>query len=521
MQLVTHVFILFAFLTFALSAPTAIPTFGAVRSNAAANTTTNTTTTASDNSTSSQLPSSSAVSSSSSAIPTPSAPIAATVNNNSASLNKTNQMSGMDESNQTQLLLPDDDPFYRAPNNTADYNPGEIIRYRKVQSPGYFTNLNGNISATYQVLFRSADNFDEATAAVTTVLVPHNANVTKLLSYQNIMDSSATKCGPSYTLRLSEASQPLEIVESTFLQAALNEGWVVNVPDYEGPEAAFAVGKQSGQTTLDSIRAVLNLGDMTGIKEPPTISLWGFSGGTIGTVWAAELQDSYAPELNIAGAASGGITPNLTEISIRMNNSTHVGIVFSALHGLSAQYPEFKKVIEDDLYPEKKEDYMKGKDMCIDEVVYYNQQDWTTYFKSGIELLEHPVIQNIMKENEMGKSTPKIPMFWYDGPQDDIGDYNSITKLMDDYCADGASILLHEDLTARHTPLAVLGSKDAFAWLKNIMDGIGMKDGCRKESFLSNALTPGSMDVFGEQLGDRLVQMYPQIEQNQGNTALD
>lgn len=519
MQLITRFFVLFALLTLALSAPTAIPTFGAVRTHAAANATTNSTTSASDNSTAtsasnnstaSQLPSS-----------TPSSPVGATVNNNSVSaLNKTTQMSGMDPSNGTELLLPDDDPFYRAPNNTGDYKPGEVIRYRKVRSPGYITNLNGNISATYQVLFRSSDNFDKATAAMTTVLIPHNANVTKLLSYQNIMDSSATKCAPSYTLRLREASQPLEIVESTFLQAALNEGWVVNVPDYEGPEAAFTVGKQSGQTTLDSVRAVLNLGDMTGIKEPPTVSLWGYSGGTIGTIWAAELQDTYAPELKIAGAAAGGITPNLTEIAVRLNNSTHVGIAFSALHGLSAQYPEFKKVIEDDLYPEKREDYMKGKNMCIDEVAFYNQQDWTTYFKSGAKLLEHPVVNKVMDENSMGKSTPKIPMFWYDGPQDDIGDYNTITKLMEDFCADGGSILLHEDLTARHTPLAVLGSKDAFSWLKNIMDGIGMKDGCRKESFLSNALTPGAMDVFGEQLGDRLVQMYPQIEQNQGNTAL-
>lgn len=514
MQLLSHLFVLFALLTLALSAPTAIPTFGAVRT---ANATNNSTTSASaGNSTSSQLPSSAPASST----PTPSAPIAATVNNGSAaSLNKTNQMSGTSPNNGTQVLMPSDDPFYTAPNNTDSYKPGEIIRYRKIDSPTYIKNLNGNISATYQVLFRSSDNFDKAIAAVTTVLVPYNANVTKLLSYQNIMDSSAIKCAPSYTLRRKEAAHMLEVVESTFLQAALNEGWVVNVPDYEGPEAAFTVGKLSGQATLDSIRSVLNLGDLTGIKEPPTVSLWGYSGGTIGTVWAAELQDTYAPELKIAGAAAGGLTPNLSEIAIRLNNSTHVGIAFSALHGLSAQYPEFKKIIEDDLYPEKREDYMKGKDMCIDEVAFYNGQDWTTYFKSGAELLNNPTIKKIMDENAMGKSAPKIPMFWYDGPQDDIGDFNTITKLMDDFCANGSSILLHEDLTARHTPLAVLGSKDAFSWLKNIMDGIGMKDGCRTEKFLSNALTPGSMDVFGEELGNRLVQLFPQVEQSQ-DTAL-
>lgn len=42
--------------------------------------------------------------------------------------------------------------------------------------------------------------------------------------------------------------------------------------------------------------------------------MWGYSGGSIASTFAAELQASYAPELDFAGAALGGIVPDLTEV---------------------------------------------------------------------------------------------------------------------------------------------------------------------------------------------------------------
>lgn len=438
-----------------------------------------------------------------------------------AALNQT-RLNGQDPKNSSRLLHPDDDPFYDAPENVTNYKLGDIIRYRRIDPPSLFNDLDGNMSAAYQVLFRSEDSHDCATAGMTTILVPHKANVTQLLSYQNIEDASASKCAASYVLRKKKAGFDVEKVEFTFLQSALNQGWVVNVPDYEGQESAFTAGIRSGKTTLDSIRAVLNFGNLTGIHEPPTIAMWGYSGGTIGTVFAAEIQPSYAPDLTISGAAAGGITPNLTQVATRINKSVHVGIAFSALHGLSAEYPEFKKAIQDDLKENMTDDYMKARNMCLDEVAFYNEEDWSTYFKSGESLLNHTVVKEIMDKNAMGQNgTPKIPMFWYDGPQDDIGDYDTIKDLYDQFCHDGASILLHEDLTARHTPLAVLGSKDAFSWLIDVLSGKDMAQGCKKQTFLTNSLTPGALDVFGQELGRRIANIFPNMEdEDKGDTAL-
>jgi hypothetical protein len=79
---------------------------------------------------------------------------------------------------------------------------------------------------------------------------------------------------------------------------------------------------------LDSIRAVLNSGNFTSISPKPITTFFGYSGGAVASGWvsrsslfrfdnpkltgrqATELQPSYAPELDIAGAAIGGIFPN-------------------------------------------------------------------------------------------------------------------------------------------------------------------------------------------------------------------
>lgn len=101
--------------------------------------------------------------------------------------------------------LPQNDPFYAQPANISDYLPGEVIASRAVE-----VDLNGilrdsltpiSLNASYQFLYRTVDSLQNPIAAVTTVLVPHNANPSKLLSYQTAYDSANVNCGPSYSFQ--------------------------------------------------------------------------------------------------------------------------------------------------------------------------------------------------------------------------------------------------------------------------------------------------------------------------------
>ncbi|KAG5951564.1 hypothetical protein E4U58_001132, partial [Claviceps cyperi] len=78
------------------------------------------------------------------------------------------------------VILPTDDPFYAVPENLADICPGTILRHRRPPAPiAAFRVDRQNLKDTHQILYRTTDNFGNATATVLTVLVPFNADYGK------------------------------------------------------------------------------------------------------------------------------------------------------------------------------------------------------------------------------------------------------------------------------------------------------------------------------------------------------
>lgn len=183
--------------------------------------------------------------------------------------------------------------------------PGQILRIRAAR--GNLTTVQANSSEAYNILYRTTDSQYKPTWAVTTLLIPNNTvygSSDKLLSYQIPYDSADLDASPSYAMYSGELSD---------VTAALGRGLYVNVPDYEGPLASFTAGVMSGHATIDSIRAVLASG--FGLAPNGTrYAMWGYSGGALASEWAAELQVQYASELDFAGAALGGLTPNITSV---------------------------------------------------------------------------------------------------------------------------------------------------------------------------------------------------------------
>jgi len=115
------------------------------------------------------------------------------------------------------MLPPSQDPFYTPPYDLDSYAPGQTIRARKVG-----TDLTGEfgktitklaLNATYQYLYRTTNSLNEAAAAVTTLLIPENADPLKLLAYQAAYDTANNDCSPSYALRAgAKANLPNDII---------------------------------------------------------------------------------------------------------------------------------------------------------------------------------------------------------------------------------------------------------------------------------------------------------------------
>lgn len=215
----------------------------------------------------------------------------------------------------SQPIPPSEDPWYTAPDGYEDASPGEILRNRT--APGNLVSLAGsNCSAAYNLLYRTTASQGNATFAVTTVLVPKDPT-NALLSYQIPYDSAYINSSPSYAL--------YEGV-NTDIKVALGKGYFVTVPDYEGPLASFTAGHMAGYATLDAVRATLNAASLYDLPDDSYYATWGYSGGALATEWAAELQLDYASELSFAGAAMGGLTPNVTSVLMSINQKISAGL---------------------------------------------------------------------------------------------------------------------------------------------------------------------------------------------------
>lgn len=189
-------------------------------------------------------------------------------------------------------------------------------------------------------MFRTSDVFGNPAAAVTTLFVPSvNPQPTKIMSYQIPADSPDPDCCPSVSFRAgTQSSIPNQQSSALVLLmiAGLNKGWYVNSPDHEGLKAAQSVVLIQGQTTLDSLRAVVQSGSVTGISRQARSVIWGYSGGAVATMAAAELHAAYAPELNLVGSAAGGIglNPSIGAAALASTSKTNTDKSANTVRGL-------------------------------------------------------------------------------------------------------------------------------------------------------------------------------------------
>src|SRR5439155_15442076 len=224
---------------------------------------------------------------------------------------------------------PADDPFYRVPENLEAFRPGKVLDARPVEIRWIRRLSNPD---AWHVKFRSTDSGGAAVSGVATVMVPRrpfNGSVRPLLSYQCAIDSLGAAADPSYTLRHGNQW------ELPFMARALRRGWAVATTDYTGPRHAFAAGLLAARFVLDGIRAAIAF-EPAGFDVATPIGLWGYSGGAQATLCAAEQHPSYAPELNLVGAAAGAAGVDaISSPQMFEDGNLLSGIPFAAVIGSS------------------------------------------------------------------------------------------------------------------------------------------------------------------------------------------
>lgn len=383
-------------------------------------------------------------------------------------------------------LPPLSDAFYQPPAGFQEYPNGAIIRSRSLPTPP--AGLNTSVESTYQLLFRTTDSNGLPQAALSTILVPQNASQDSLFSMQNAYDSPAINCAPSYQLYEPDSV----IAERQIIDRALEEGWIVSVPDFEGYQSAFTNGVYSGQVVLDSLRAALLSTNVTGISSDANIVLVGGSGGALGSEWALELQESYAPQVKIQGALLVALTPNVTSVLETVDGRKDAPLIPLSIMGLSKFSLEFSKWLAENLVPRNETDddggnlFLRASEMCLQEFsdLFGAKNVSSTYFGRP-NAFSDPTPQAVLRElGQMGQhGIPRVPIFAYKGTEDEVSPVEDTDELVQMYCDAGARIEYYRAVGVGHPESSILGLEAGWQWVQARMKGEESEvEGCRSRN---------------------------------------
>lgn len=405
-----------------------------------------------------------------------------------------------------------DPAFYRPdPGQVSAAQPGEILNAREVNLANFWL-IPLNVKA-WQLSYRSTNAQGNPVPAVATLIVPHRPPADtnrKLLSFQFAEDSLSQNCAPSYALQMGSLPNPLNsVIPMEFIeaQAMLQLGHAVVIPDHQGPNGAYAVGPVGGRITLDGIRAAERFApaELSGDETP--VALWGYSGGAIPTVHAAELQPEYAPELNLVGTAAGGVLADM-RAGIDYNNgtSTFGGAVLGGLFGVANEYPAVRSFLDQYLTPTGKALEAVHQGQCVAvQFAAFPFVNIKGLFNYPGDPMTAPEIQPALDELAMGNRVPQSPIYIYQSPFDQVMPINAVNHLYDTYCKNpGSTVSLTRNLLSEHAIAAVSGAGSAVLWLDDRLNGVPAESGCTNRDVLTQFADPGAIDTLVESLGQTL-----------------
>ncbi|EUA72347.1 secretory lipase family protein, partial [Mycobacteroides abscessus] len=100
----------------------------------------------------------------------------------------------------------------------------------------------------------------------------------------------------------------------------------------------------AAHAVLDAVRGMHGM--RADLVDAPMV-MDGYSGGAIATVWAAQEQPTYAPELRFSGAVAGGTPTDYALLYRSMNGALGSGLFAAATIGQAREYPSMVELFGD------------------------------------------------------------------------------------------------------------------------------------------------------------------------------
>ena len=154
-----------------------------------------------------------------------------------------------------------------------------------------------------------------------------------VLSWAHGTTGIADECAPSK----APGEQDIALV-APFLERDM----VFAATDYEGlgtpGRHPYIVGESEARGTLDIVRAAQQLEEITGASDE--VVLWGHSQGGHAVLFANQIAEEWAPELDVVGTVAGAPPSQLPLIATALRDSPYRFYLGMTAAGWNAAYPE-------------------------------------------------------------------------------------------------------------------------------------------------------------------------------------
>ncbi|WP_165592647.1 lipase family protein [Mycobacteroides abscessus] len=288
-----------------------------------------------------------------------------------------------------------------------------------------------------------------------------------VLSYQCAIDAVASTAFPSYLLRRhAKVWGGFPPWEYLLVAAALDRGWVVVVPDHEGPRGVWGAPCEPGYCVLDGLRAAISH-PPAGLSADSPMALWGYSGGGLATGWAAEMWAEYAPELNVVGAVLGSPVGDLGATFRRLNGSLFAGLAALVISALRQEFPRFAALVQSHTNTKGLALLSELEQLStIRAIARFPLRKVERYLDLPLdELLRHPEIVDMFDQVRLGHSVPAMPLLMIQAVADPIISTRAIDALAAFYRSGGADVVYVRDILSEHLILHPVSAPLALRWL--------------------------------------------------------
>ncbi|MFF3221701.1 lipase family protein [Nocardia suismassiliense] len=310
-----------------------------------------------------------------------------------------------------QALLAND-PFYEEPPLTGTEQPGTLLKAKKVDV--MFLGITPPDIEAYKLMYVTT-GIDGVTPMISTgiLMIPNHGvpvGEKKVISYQEANDSVGWSCHPSTQWTGGDPLDGSSWSALGPLALMFDKGYAVMISDVGNdgdrkPHAVFA-GKFAAHAQLDGVRAALAHRE-AGLDPQAQIVLFGIAGGGVGAGFSAELQPTYAPELDVKSAVLEGMVVNPRNFMRVADGSVGSGFALATLLGLEPAYPEM--AVNAKLNPAGVGLANAFRTQC-QTPAYFGLPflPLNTLFNSGLSPADEPAFQRAFEDNILGRSgTPK------------------------------------------------------------------------------------------------------------------